>query len=452
MKYLLLMCFFYLWSMAYGGEKIWSLGVDIKDKSLIVEQIPNPDDTIKVTRGEWDLYERLHKTFQSKLPEGKILQPKNIQLSGVPFRLNGQFMIPDIDEQSVNRWILVNRDGYQVGSIEVFLSDAPKYLRWYLLFRASDFRALKAGVDWVRDKVEEGGTWAMYLADFEDDRIALVGIRGNLGVLFREDNVEQARFNCEDMQEFFQLLLGEKAYDVAGDDLKMALAKDRKRCAVRQQVYQDNLRKELEKRELARWENDPCYGLPMICKELLSNTALECPATLLKHTESLVEDLMMPNIHEGKVTVKLLEQWGGKKFSVVARDDKRNGLHVILTPKMAIWPKGTHIEILTAHARSRKEAMDLLLRLRFYEPTNTGRDTEDMAASTVMNPRKVGDFDMNGGSVLGADGSLLKDSEESAVYFLRGNTAVMVISTYPGYSVLSMARKLDDALQKKKVE
>ena len=186
--------------------------------------------------------------------------------------------------------------------------------------------------------------------------------------------------------------------------------------------------------------------MPSLCDKVMAYDKTLAPVEMLKHAEALSEELVIPNVHEGRVTLEILKKWGGKSFRVEGVGHLRNGIHGKLEETME---RGSCVEILVAHARSRKEAMELLLRLRFYDPRNTKRDPRDIAASTIIKPGKVGDFDLGCGSALGPDGALVKNSGESAMYFLRGNTAVMVLSTDPGYSVLGMARKLDAALEGK---
>ena len=90
--------------------------------------------------------------------------------------------------------------------------------------------------------------------------------------------------------------------------------------------------------------------------------------------------------------------------------------------------------------------MELLLKLRFYDPWNTERDPKDVAASTVIKPGKVGDFDLGCGPVLGPDGALVKGGEAICGVFPEEEYGRHGLSIDPGYSVLGMARKLDAAL------
>ena len=253
---------------------------------------------------------------------------------------------------------------------------------------------------------------------------------------------------------------GEGEFKSPGDRLQVALTKRNQRLKklaieleekrkVQRKEKEEKDKKEHEAKELEKWKKDPCYQMPPLCEEVMAYDSSRAPVELLKHDEVMNGELVIPNAHEGGITLDMVKKWGGRSFRVEGVGHLRNGMHAVLTPSGSIaktMEQGACVEILVAHARSRKEAMELLLKLRFYDPRNTERDPKDVAASTVIKPGKVGDFDLGCGPVLGPDGALVKGSEQSAVYFLRGNTAVMVLSIDPGYSVLGMARKLDAAL------
>ena len=250
----------------------------------------------------------------------------------------------------------------------------------------------------------------------------------------------------------FDVFLDKAKHIKGGEELDVALKKRRDREKERKALIEKEYKKKREAEELEKWKKDPCYGMPSLCDEAMAYDSSLAPVELLKHGESLSEEVVIPNMHEGRITLDLVKKWSGKSFRVEGVGHLRNGIHAELKPCGKLeetMEHGARVEILVAHARSRKEAMELLLKLRFYDPRNTKRDLRDVAAATVVKPGKVGDFDLGSGLVLGPDGALVKGSDQSAVYFLRGNTAVMVLSTDPGYSVLGMARKLDAALEGK---
>lgn len=176
---------------------------------------------------------------------------------------------------------------------------------------------------------------------------------------------------------------------------------------------------------------------------------------LLRHEEVLSEELQIPNVHEGCMHFALFH--GGIEHGLYLGmfQELRHGAHAVLNP-VTPWDdtltRSDFIEILVAHARSRKEAMELLLKMRFYDPLGRKRDVRAVAAETDMGNSKktglVGDFDMFAGSVCAPGENRSGAKIASSVYFLRRNTAVMLVSSDPRYSVLSLARILDDRLLK----
>lgn len=105
-------------------------------------------------------------------------------------------------------------------------------------------------------------------------------------------------------------------------------------------------------------------------------------------------------------------------------------------------------------------ARGMVIRFRFfdyksphvgiYRTYNQQYLSEERArASTVIHPGKVGDFDLGIRPWLSPSGVVVPNSGNSAVYFSRGTTAVMIVTTVPNMSVLPLARKLDGLLLKK---
>lgn len=284
----------------------------------------------------------------------------------------------------------------------------------------------------------------------ESPKNLLYATRGNLGFSIRgprDRDVWDIKL-AESVLDFF---LNRSSW-IPADEKEVAVALERRKARLleAERLKKEMYKKEQEARELEKWKKDPCYQMPLLCDEAIAYDSSRAPAELLKHGEPLNGELVIPNAHEGRITRDMLKKWVGELFRVEGAAYLRNGVHAELEPcgKLEkVMEKGSRVEILVAYARSRKEAMELLLKLRFYDPRNTERDPKDVAAATVIKPGKVGDFDLGCGPVLGPDGALVKGGDQSAVYFLRGNTAVMVLSTDPGYSVLGIARKLDKALQ-----
>ncbi len=115
--------------------------------------------------------------------------------------------------------------------------------------------------------------------------------------------------------------------------------------------------------------------------------------------------------------------------------------------------------VAAAERESTDLAKGMMVRFRFfnYRSPNLGvyrtynqeyLSDEEACSSTVIHPGKVGDFDLGVQPVLSPSGVIVPNSENSAVYFVRGTTAVMVVTTIPNMSVLPVARKLDALLLK----
>ena len=146
-------------------------------------------------------------------------------------------------------------------------------------------------------------------------------------------------------------------------------------------------------KETGRVEKRSCYEMPSLCDKVMAYDKTLAPVEMLKHAEALSEELVIPNVHEGRVTLEILKKWGGKSFRVEGSGPPAQW-HTCeveaLREVEETMERGSCVEILVAHARSRKEAMELLLRLRFYDPRNTKRDPRDIAASTIIKPERWG--------------------------------------------------------------
>lgn len=226
-------CIFWAMSLAKGEERIWSLEVDEASQTAILKKDEVAKEWMMADR-DWETFKRANKPFQCDLPKGPILKKGDIRVFALPFRLRDLFMIPMIQKGSVTSWKLVNREGYHTGTINVLLGSSPQYLRRYLRtsYQMSCSRALNKS--WVIDKTTEEGIWYMRYIRINQSSI-FIALLGNLAITVDVVNDgEQIRFNVEDVRELFQLLLGEKKYEFPGDDLKLALEKDKKRAIARE--------------------------------------------------------------------------------------------------------------------------------------------------------------------------------------------------------------------------
>ena len=411
----------------------------------------------------WKELESVRESFRFKTPEGASVERKNIVALKEPLMLNGKIMMSRLNGESDLSWSLIDEEGNDCGGVALFWTSSRIHLQRLLIILADFCPPDSTGsLNGFHEKLEEKGLWCLYRFDREKKLQFKCSMQGNLGLVFywNENDESRKKFDEKDARELFRLLRGEGEFKSPGDRLQVALTKRNQRLKklaieleekrkVQRKEKEEKDKKEHEAKELEKWKKYPCYQMPPLCEEVMAYDSSRAPVELLKHDEVMNGELVIPNAHEGGITLDMVKKWGGRSFRVEGVGHLRNGMHAVLTPSGSIaktMEQGACVEILVAHARSRKEAMELLLKLRFYDPRNTERDPKDVAASTVIKPGKVGDFDLGCGPVLGPDGALVKGSEQSAVYFLRGNTAVMVLSIDPGYSVLGMARKLDAAL------
>ena len=385
--------------------------------------------------------------------EGKKFKKSDLFIPGENIKCGDGFLMHTLDGRSLD-WVLLNKNGEEVLIVSVYLFDSEFDARSGLVSQFCEYCDLRIGERWGKEETSPSGTWYVCRMAQGKKGNLLFASRGNFGISFiirsSDDKITLQMVEC-----LFEVFLDKAKHIKAGEELNIALQKRQDRKNERKKYREEEYRKEKEARELEKWKKDPCYQMPQLCDEVMAYDSSRAPVGLLKHGEVLNGGLMIPNTHEGRITLDMVKKWGGRSFRVEGVGHLRNGMHAVLTPSGSLaktMEQGACVEILVAHARSRKEAMELLLKLRFYDSRNTQRDPKDVAASTVIKPGKVGDFDLGCGSALGPDGALVKGSEQSAVYFLRGNTAVMVLSSDPGYPVLGMARKLDAALQGKGIK
>ncbi len=390
------------------------------------------------------------KTGTLPLLDGGVWKQEDIVPPEGSVACGDKFLLPGLKGMQ-NRWLLMDRDGNECAHLDVYLFESEKMARKEFILERESFSQLGDLVVWGKDVAGERGTWCMYRLSGKSVDCPEFAVRGNLGINFWTGGRDFS-ISLPEVEQLFDLFLDRKNHIAAGEELNRALEKKRKRRAEydREKKEQYLMDEKIGPEERRRM--DPWYGMPELCRTIAGFGREQAPVDLLRHEEVLSEELQIPNVHEGCMHFALFHGEFEHGLYLGMFQELRHGAHAVLNP-VTPWDdtltRSDFIEILVAYARSRKEAMELLLKLRFYDPRNTKRDPRDVAAATVVKPGKVGDFDLGCGPVLGPDGALVKGSEQSAVYFLRGNTAVMVLSTDPGYSVLGIARKLDAALEGK---
>lgn len=69
-------------------------------------------------------------------------------------------------------------------------------------------------------------------------------------------------------------------------------------------------RKEQEARKLEEWKKDPCYEMPSLCDKVMAYDKTLGSGGDVEAAEALSEELVIPNVHEGRVTLEILKKWG----------------------------------------------------------------------------------------------------------------------------------------------
>ena len=86
---------------------------------------------------------------------------------------------------------------------------------------------------------------------------------------------------------------------------------------------------------------------------------------------------------------------------------------------------------------------------RFWRPFNEHEESmEEILLHTRVNPGLVGEYDLASVLRMNYRGVTIPESETSTIIFRRGNTIVALVASDPHYSVLPLAKKIDQALKK----
>lgn len=136
------------------------------------------------------------------------------------------------------------------------------------------------------------------------------------------------------------------------------------------------------------------------------------------------------------------------KQRVAQAESKQQGLHLILKNNN----NTKQILLSIARFESPAEAQARVVQSRYYDYLQKGQHyfTEERVKNhTVINPRLVGEFDLSLKHQFDPSGCVIPKSNESAIYFQRGDTAVMIASQDPRISVLPLAKHIDQVLVKK---
>ncbi len=163
-----------------------------------------------------------------------------------------------------------------------------------------------------------------------------------------------------------------------------------------------------------------------------------------------------PNVNKGRCVESWFQQKYGDKYSNWAYPHEQQHadndssiacrLSITAAPGKAAAPPHD-VTCIVVHFNSQRQARNVLAQMR-YSVTTGDSNLNFIAKNTRVKPGLVGDYDLALKPMLDANGAIIPRSEESALFFTRGNTAVMLHSSNEGYSVLPIARAIDAELKR----
>lgn len=213
------------------------------------------------------------------------------------------------------------------------------------------------------------------------------------------------------------------------------------------------------KQEEKRWEEKkkltPAYGIPgKFPFDMRGSSDLsegkkwkDFYSYFLSFALSPDKKVILPNTNRGSIsTTWLKEVWNKGKVEVVS--ERENGLMARLhtddedSDKADVW-------LFVGYCQSQAVAMKELFSRRLQKTPDKSEQWswDDEVATVAVNPFKIGDYNLGKHGVMGDFGGIIPSSNESAIFFVNGNTVVALISMNPSYSVLSLAEQINKRLE-----
>ena len=160
----------------------------------------------------------------------------------------------------------------------------------------------------------------------------------------------------------------------------------------------------------------------------------------------------IPNVNEGKCTEGAVQSFI-KQHPSYTRTYSEGGK---VSYAATVQSTGNRIDYQIAHHVNPDQAMNMLFHFIAEFPNLWSPIPESSKRYVRYTPGsgplkslgRVGDFDMPLKDYLTPDGMLIEGSDKSAVFFIRGNTAVGIQSVDPTVDVLPWAREIDEKLKK----
>lgn len=177
--------------------------------------------------------------------------------------------------------------------------------------------------------------------------------------------------------------------------------------------------------------------------------------SVLLKLQPLAREKSFPNINEGVATtdiLKMMEKAYKYKWTIQEQDGGE------ISHTALLFNEEHHISVRYCifHHYCAEEARKWLLSHSMLEAnltikTDGTKDLteQDIASGILINPNLIGDFDFCFHPIINNWGVVEVGSERRAIYFLRGNTGVIVAADTPNFDVLPVAKLIDEALKKK---
>ena len=235
----------------------------------------------------------------------------------------------------------------------------------------------------------------------------------------------------EMLQTFARVQQGELQVEEAGEALKQAKNEESKRSLRNTTIEIDRA---------------VTYGLRSSVPFLRCGSSVRLRDALNIPEEPMINTI--PNINAGVACGDIVDKLATGKLKVMETSGAEDGF------KATLGSRSERIHYTIVHQFNRNLAINTVLHFRaldhmLHRWDHKVQTDQDVIKYSIINPGWVGDFDIATKARLGRDGAVVFGSENSAIYFTRGNTAVSIVSENPYFNVLPMARLVDEELKKK---
>lgn len=281
-------------------------------------------------------------------------------------------------------------------------------------------------------------SWQMFL-----DGSPLLWCEGNfVGMIF------SMKQNVPDSREDLVKAINSVVRNIKKDEVKF----QPDRAAVWRKSQQEEMEREWKERSERRKQEDRTLGLSAWFYSIVATPERDWKWWKEK---CRIINFRDPVVENRKLTCRLPLSCIGKwaKDQKIIVDKKAQGWVALISRDNGF------LLVAAGEMESPDLAKGMMVRFRFFNYQSPNVEIyrtynqkylsdEDARSFTVFHPGKVGDFDLGVQPRLSPSGVIIPNSENAAVYFVRGTTAVMVVTTIPNISVLPVAKSLDALLLK----